>query len=1403
MHITADESTANLNVLHETGLRENFITLVEDMSALHEWQSPALPAARRAELEALAIRYGLNPRSPDFAAVVQGLRAAGKHLGSDETVIYFGDDDVWVDPAVRERLAALRVSFRKLGDPNASLDGEERLVRLGQALKAQSVKPESSFDDRWVPGRRVGADELLSEAAPQLPAPAIHGEHQSVPGDVTSLLLATRGEQVDVNEAPRVAGESIRSNEDVPLLIDPLALLANDRDVEQDALVISGIARVALGRAELLGNGQIHYTPPSDMYGVTDTLDYIVRDGRGASAIGRLRIALAAVDDAPTVVAERLIHAREDQRLRIAPHLLLRNDIDPDTDARLGARPLRVAAVGSAGQGSVQMDGDGQILFVPDADFNGETAFSYTVMDESGLATTGRAWIRIDAVNDAPLAAGEHIAGREDEGLEIDAALLLKNDIDTDIARGEQQRLSVVAVDEAIGGTAILRDGLIHFTPQADLAGAASFRYLLSDGQGGFAQATVDVTLAPVNDAPRLAPLHFECPEDAELLLPASRLLDAATDVDGDARAIRLLRVGKPEGGTVSLVDGELRFAPAADFAEVASFTYTVADGQGGEADGVALVDVNNVNDAPRSVIGARMALVADEDQEIRIAESALLQLLADADGDPLSLVVDSLSSDGAGDRLHFDEARRELVLRAAPDTHGQRQIRFAVTDGQAITYDAIDLRLRPVNDAPVVNAFGFLMLEDGGDTDPTKSAWSFLSHDLLLSGASDMDGDALSIASVSEVRTTGEANPQPVELVDDAQARRIGIRAPLNYHGAIEFQFNVSDGQGGETTQKAYGVVAPVNDTPMLTVQQTGESQRRLLGLSINRSTWQIAAWDPDEPSHIRLATERNPLRGSVALHGQSTAPDPRGGQLTVATINTLSGFGNATTTETSSFSATDSSGAQSTISISFTGRYNTDPIVIDFDQDGLRFIDLEHSRAMLEVDGVARRSAWIGPNEGILAFDADRDGRIRRLDEIAFGSHVGQPEISDLQALQQALFDQNRDGIFDAADEKWASFLIWRDLNGNGFSDDGELQSLDEAGVRGLALYANVLNRAEGADVRVRGYTRALMHDGSLRQAADVWLRLEDPQEEGTAASEPDPSMQQVSLLGADPLASLLRQLADAPQEGNRAPLVYGYLPTQHAEEGQPFRLEIAPNLFLDADTDDPLRIEASLADGRPLPDWLRFDGHRLLFEGTPAMADAGDLSLALTAVDRSGASSRVGFTLVTTQVNPAPDVATPVDLLVGAAASDTPWDEGSTGNPVWATIFPVDDGFARLADEIRSLTTPFGRMPSVGAHLVSGAGSDINVLSDGGNRAGVIDSAASDALMANEVSGANLWGGVTSTDSGVNLNHFSDPGGGIATDSGIEWLRFAGGEVASAAMLAGMIPASAAIPSTTPWR
>ncbi len=1034
-----DESTGNLNVLHEDGLRENFITLVDDMTALMELQSPTLSSSRRTELEAMAARYGLNPKSADFSSIVQSLRASGQTLGAQDTVIYFGDDDVWIDGTVRQRLEQMRISFRKLGNPSGSLGTDPQLARIGDPLQSQSLNGPGTFDDRWVPSRKLGTGDISSDAPPAPPAPDQAPEQKAVPTDVYSLLAVTKGAQVGglvmrtavvssdpsqtsstaqpatvfstalpvarlaalhiatdednavgfgyqqlaqearlalaagdpeirlqmvgvrsashgrvtmddeggqisfmpqpdfngdagftfvladqygrvyerevgirvqpVNDAPHTAGESISSFEDVPLLIDTRVLLANDVDIEDDSLSVTGIARVALGRAELLANGMIHYTPPSDQYNVIDTLEYIVRDSRGASSVAKIRISLAAVDDAPSVVAERVINAREDQMLRIAPHLLLRNDFDVDADSRLGSKPFKLTAVGSAEHGGVLMEADGEVVFTPDADFNGEASFSYTVMDDTGLATTGRALVRIDAVNDAPLAAGERIDSREDERLLIDPALLLKNDIDRDIARGEHQKLAVVAVDQAEGGTVLLKDGMISFTPKTNRTGTASFRYTISDGTGGFAQAKVDITLAPVNDAPDLPQLRFSAIEDTELILPAVRLLEGATDVDSDTRSLKLISVGNPAGGTLVWSGDQLCFKPAADFAGTASFEYTVADDQGAKTTAIAAIDVNGVNDAPVLIAGSRFEPVGNEDQEIRIAESALVKMFWDADGDVLRIDPASLKAVNGGDRVRFDEARRELVFRGAPDVNGMRQICFAMTDGQASAAPlTLDVNLRPVNDAPIVNAVGFQMLEDGGETDPTKSAWSYLSHTLLLFGASDVEGDALKIVKVAAARTTGTSNPQPAELINDEAGKRIAIRAPLNYNGAIEFEFTVADGNGGETVQKAYGSVAAVNDVPLLSAQKMGSTLSRLWGRVTSETTiWNITAWDPDALRPATFAIERNPLRGAVTIAGTSAAPDSRGGILDSATIKTTTGFGNRTSSETSWFSATN----------------------------------------------------------------------------------------------------------------------------------------------------------------------------------------------------------------------------------------------------------------------------------------------------------------------------------------------------------------------------------------------------------------------------------------------------------------------------------------------------------------
>ncbi len=107
-------------------------------------------------------------------------------------------------------------------------------------------------------------------------------------------------------------------------------------------------------------------------------------------------------------------------------------------------------------------------------------------------------------VNNAPVAGDDGtplpIAGSEDGVVTILASDLLANDSDADL-----NALSLFSVGGAVGGS-VARNGQgnVVFTPTANHSGPASFTYTVSDGQGGFDTATVDLSIAPVADAPQV-----------------------------------------------------------------------------------------------------------------------------------------------------------------------------------------------------------------------------------------------------------------------------------------------------------------------------------------------------------------------------------------------------------------------------------------------------------------------------------------------------------------------------------------------------------------------------------------------------------------------------------------------------------------------------------------------------------------------------------------------------------------------------------------------------------------------------------------------------------------------------------------------------------------------------------
>lgn len=159
--------------------------------------------------------------------------------------------------------------------------------------------------------------------------------------------------------------------------------------------------------------------------------------------------------------------------------------------------------------------------------------------------------------------------------------------------------------------------------------------------------------------------------------------------------------------------------------------------------------------------------------------------------------------------------------------------------------------------------------------------------------------------------------------------------------------------------------------------------------------------------------------------------------------------------------------------------------PVIIDLDGDGLELIPMVDSQIVYQDgDGVDVRWGWVAPDDGILAFDADGDGAVDGPVEFELTRYLEGAE-TDLEGL--SAFDTNQDGVFDAADEAFDRFLIWRDLDSDGVCDAGEAIGLDEAGVVAIDLSLNGNRSVIGGNL-VHNTTTVTLADGSTRVGYDV---------------------------------------------------------------------------------------------------------------------------------------------------------------------------------------------------------------------------------------------------------------------------------------------------------------------------
>ena len=169
-------------------------------------------------------------------------------------------------------------------------------------------------------------------------------------------------------------------------------------------------------------------------------------------------------------------------------------------------------------------------------------------------------------------------------------------------------------------------------------------------------------------------------------------------------------------------------------------------------------------------------------------------------------------------------------------------------------------------------------------------------------------------------------------------------------------------------------------------------------------------------------------------------------------------------------------------------------DPLTLDLDGDGIEAIASNGHKGALfdhDKDGIRTATGWVGKDDGFLVYDRNGDGVVNDGSEL-FGDNTllknGERATNGYQAL--ADLDDNGDGKVDAADSAFAKLRVWRDLNQDGISQEGELLTLNEAKVKALNLANQNSNRdlGNGNSLAEEGtYTDS---DGNEKQMGDLNL-------------------------------------------------------------------------------------------------------------------------------------------------------------------------------------------------------------------------------------------------------------------------------------------------------------------------
>lgn len=430
-------------------------------------------------------------------------------------------------------------------------------------------------------------------------------------------------------------------------------------------------------------------------------------------------------------------------------------------------------------------------------------ADSFTFVVTDGLDLSNEATVTI-SLNTAPVASDTTETVDEDGAL---TATLLATD-------GEQAALTYTVMTPPTQGTLTAFDsatGAYTYEPAANYSGSDALTFEASDGFLDSNQASVTITVNPVNDAPTADSFALTAQEDT---LATGAVTGA--DVDGDTLTFSLTGTGTTEqGGMVTMqTDGTFEYQPPANFSGADAFGFMAADASTSSAPANVSIEVTAINDAP----------VAQDLSFTLLEGESLTNLLVatDEEGDALTYTLTETSGNTLNGEVTLQANGLFTYTPKEPDFYGTDSFKYTATDGALQSNVAtVMLTIQNVNDAPTATEMTF-------STD----------EDLILTGTlQGIDPEADNLIFAAEF--------QPLNGILTVQPGGNFTYAPgANFSGTDAFTFLVNDGLDSSAPARVTITVNPINDVPKF-IAPTPEGT--LGGVAGETLSFGVAAEDAD----------------------------------------------------------------------------------------------------------------------------------------------------------------------------------------------------------------------------------------------------------------------------------------------------------------------------------------------------------------------------------------------------------------------------------------------------------------------------------------------------------------------------------------------------------------------------